>query len=414
MQSKGLNRIVDENREKDLFKVNSFHHLEWFVGDAQNVTNMFKIGMGFKTVAQSRHETGNHSYASYVIQSANVKWVITTPYMSEFEHPSNNPPLPNFDSKHVSEFVTKHGSGVGVIGINVDDAAEAYRLSTENGATGVLEPTELKRDNEEGSVVISEIFCYGDTKIRFYESRGYKGALFPGYVPVEDTKGYDYGLYRMDHVVGNVYNMDEAINNLKSWLGFHTFAKFTKEDIQTEYTSLNSEVLSNDQENVLLPINEPAKKKRESQITEYLKAYNGPGVQHIAIFTPSILDTVEMMRKAPIGFEFIPTPHTYYDDEKVKAIIAEHLQPDAEQQLKEFGILADEDGEGVLLQIFTKPLFDRPTIFVEVIQRVCHGEVIDKAGCGGFGKGNFRALFESIERLQAERDMLLEEPTAYQ
>jgi len=121
-----------------------------------------------------------------------------------------------------------------------------------------------------------------------------------------------------------------------------------------------------------------------------------------------------MMKNAPIGFEFIPTPHTYYDDEKVKAIIAEHLKPDAEQQLKQFGILADEDGEGVLLQIFTKPLFDRPTIFVEVIQRVCHGEVIDKAGCGGFGKGNFRALFESIERLQAERDMLLEEPTAYQ
>jgi len=267
----------------------------------------------------------------------------------------------------------------------------------------------LKNDDEEGSVIISEIICYGTTKIRFYESRGYSGSFLPGYVPVEDTKGYDYGLYRMDHVVGNVYNMDETIANLKRWLGFHTFSKFTKEEIETEYTALNSEVLSNDTQTVLLPINEPAKKKRESQITEYLKAYNGAGVQHIAIFTPSILDTVNLIRNAPVGFQLIPTPHTYYDDEKVKRILAEHMSPEAQEQMREFGILADEDEEGVLLQIFTKPLFDRPTIFVEVIQRICSGEVIDKAGCGGFGKGNFKALFESIERLQAERDMLLEE-----
>eukprot|EP01129_Flabellula_baltica_P000154 TRINITY_DN1019_c0_g1_i1.p1 TRINITY_DN1019_c0_g1~~TRINITY_DN1019_c0_g1_i1.p1 ORF type:complete len:430 (+),score=120.52 TRINITY_DN1019_c0_g1_i1:62-1291(+) len=407
--SKGINRIIDENAEKEFYQSKAFHHLEWYVSDAQSVATLFRVGLGFQLTAVSKHETGNHAYASYVLESANVKWVVTAPYLSEFEHPVNDTPLPDFDGKLITDFVVKHGNGVGVIGILVDDAAEAYRSAVERGATGAREPTELSRDGEEGSVVISEIVMYGSTRIRFYQSKGFKGPFLPGYQQAEDSRKFDYGLYRMDHVVGNVYDLEEQVAKVKSWLGFHTFAKFTKEDIQTEYTSLNSEVLSNDLETVLLPINEPAKKKKESQITEYLKANNGPGVQHIAIFTPSILETVKMMREAAVGFEFIPTPSTYYDDEKVKEIIGEHLTPEAAEELKEYGILADEDDEGVLLQIFTKPLFDRPTIFVEIIQRLCHGEVVDKPGCGGFGKGNFRALFESIERLQAERDMLLED-----
>jgi len=169
--------------------------------------------------------------------------------------------------------------------------------------------------------------------------------------------------------------------------------------------------MANNLDTVLLPLNEPAKKKRESQITEFLKAYNGPGVQHIAMFTPEILSTIEKISKSSSegGFELIPSPAEYYEDKVVKEIMNEHLKPDAIELVKKYGILIDRDEEGVLLQIFTKPLFDRPTIFVEIIQRLCHGEVLDKPGCGGFGKGNFRALFQSIERLQDARGMLLEE-----
>jgi len=169
--------------------------------------------------------------------------------------------------------------------------------------------------------------------------------------------------------------------------------------------------MANNYDTVLLPLNEPAKKKRESQITEYLKAYNGPGVQHIAMFTPEILSSIkEISDSSHIGgFELIPTPPEYYNDPEIQNIMKEHLTEEAIQLVKKYGILVDRDTEGVLLQIFTKPLFDRPTLFVEIIQRICHGEVVDKPGCGGFGKGNFRALFESIERMQAQRHMLLEE-----
>jgi len=170
--------------------------------------------------------------------------------------------------------------------------------------------------------------------------------------------------------------------------------------------------MSNNHETILLPLNEHAKNKKQSQITEYLNAYNGEGVQHIALFSRYIFETVELMRTSPVGFSFIPTPYTYYDDEKVKKLMQENLTPDAQESLKKYGILIDEDDEGVLLQIFTRPLTDRPTTFIEIIERICKGEVKDKAGCGGFGKGNFRALFESIERLQIQRDMLLDETNA--
>jgi 4-hydroxyphenylpyruvate dioxygenase len=260
---------------------------------------------------------------------------------------------------------------------------------------------------------MSEIFIYnGDTILRFMEySEGYTGPYLPLYQAVTDPHPLDYGIQRMDHVVGNVPELEPIVEQFKKWLGFHVFAFFTKEDIQTEYTSLNSTVMANNYETVLLPLNEPAKKKRESQITEYLKAYNGPGVQHIAMFTPEILSTIkEIADSSHIGgFELLPTPAEYYNDPEVQKIMKEHLTEDAIQLVKKYGILVDRDTEGVLLQIFTKPLFDRPTLFVEIIQRICHGEVVDKPGCGGFGKGNFRALFESIERLQAQRHMLLEE-----
>ena len=277
---------------------------------------------------------------------------------------------------------------------------------------GVTPPTELKDPSQPGSVILSEIIIYGETVLRFLQYKGgFSGPYLPGYQTFKDPRPLNYGVRRMDHVVGNTWNMKETVDNIKKWLGFHTFGAFSKEDIATEYTSLNSEVLSNDIETVLMPINEPAKKKMESQITEYLKANNGAGVQHIALFTNDVLSTIEMMRQVSLlgGFEFIPTPSEYYNDEVVKRLMKEHLTEAAIETAKEQGLLVDEDDEGILLQIFTKPLFDRPTLFVEIIQRICHGEVIDKPGCGGFGKGNFRALFQSIERMQAQRDMLLPE-----
>jgi len=275
----------------------------------------------------------------------------------------------------------------------------------------------LKDKDHKGSVVVSEILIYGETRMRFMQYKdGFDGPFLPGYKEYKDPRPLDYGIRRMDHVVGNQPVLKDVIDNMKRWLGLHTFAFFTKEDIQTEYTSLNSEVLANDFDTILLPINEPAPKKRESQITEYLKANNGPGVQHIALFTNDVLATIEMMRQVSLlaGLEFVPTPADYYKDPIIQQRMAGHLTPAAQKQAIEFGLLVDEDDEGVLLQIFTKPVFDRATLFVEIIQRLCHGEVVDKPGCGGFGKGNFRALFESVERMQAARDMLLEDKAAVQ
>eukprot|EP01130_Rhizamoeba_saxonica_P012269 TRINITY_DN5151_c0_g1_i2.p1 TRINITY_DN5151_c0_g1~~TRINITY_DN5151_c0_g1_i2.p1 ORF type:complete len:486 (+),score=121.27 TRINITY_DN5151_c0_g1_i2:2357-3814(+) len=403
-----LNRIIDENREHDLFEIIEFDHLEWFVGDATTALKVFKLGFGMNLVAESKHETGNHDYCSYVLQTQDVRWVITSPYLSNFQHPDNNSPDPNFDGQAVTNFLNTHGSGVGVIGLKVGNATQAYNTAVKNGAVGHREPYEILGEN--GSVIVSEIGFYGDVKLRFVEYKGYEGAFLPGFKNVDDKHELNYQIKRMDHVVGNVYDMDETINHIKKVLGFHTFAKFSKEDIATKWTSLNSEVLANEKENVLLPINEPAPGKKESQITEYLKANNGPGVQHIALFTPDVLNTINYMRVAGQfgGFEFIPAMPEYYNDKRVKDIMDRHLSPEVQDKIKEYGILVDEDAEGALLQIFTKPLFDRPTIFVEIIQRLCHGQVIDKPGCGGFGKGNFRALFQSIERMQAERHMLLD------
>jgi len=369
-----------------------------------------------KLIARSMHETGNHQYASYVLETNRIKWAIVSPYLSEFQHPEQKFPHPNFSGTYVKDWVAKHGSGVAVIGIRVTNATEAYEKSTGVGepdqdqfAKGRTPPTELK-DNL-GAIIFSEIFIYGDTILRFIEYKGYTGPYIPGYEAVTDPNPLDYGVYRMDHVVGNVPELIPVVEKVKKWLGFHVFAEFSQEEIQTEWTSLNSKVMANNYETVLLPLNEPAKKKRESQITEFLKAYNGPGVQHIAMFTPEILASIDLISKVSNegGFELIPTPKEYYEDEMVKTIMKENLTPDAEELVKKYGILIDKDAEGVLLQIFTKPLFDRPTIFVEIIQRICNGEVVDKPGCGGFGKGNFRALFQSIERLQQARGMLLEE-----
>jgi len=356
------------------------------------------------------------------LKTGSVKWVVTSPYGVAYENMKSELPHPNFKSKDVTDWVVKHGNGVAVIGVVVEDAKKAFEMSTGVGqsegewAKGITPPVELKDEKHKGSVIIAEILAYGDTRIRFVQYKdGYDGVFLPRYVDFKDPHPLHYGIKRMDHVVGNVFDMKETVNRLKKSLGLHTFATFSKDEIKTQYSSLNSEVLSNNIDTVLMPINEPAEGEKASQITEYLEANNGAGVQHIALFTDSILDTIQEMQIATKvgGFEFISAPSGYYDVPDKKKILDDFQfqQSDGQKRLKDMGILVDNQGGDILLQIFTLPLFDRATLFVEIIQRACHGEVVDKAGCGGFGKGNFLALFQGIEVLQAQRGMLTDTKT---
>jgi len=418
---KHINR--HENPMTDKFEVVRFHHLEFTCCDAISTMKLIKQGIGAELIAESKKETGNHSYASYVLLTHDIKFVVSAPYLAEIKHAQDRAPNPKYNADKARHFYNRHGTGVSAVCIEVKNAREAYEVSTKNGAKGVQEPFELMGSESEGGgkVTVAEIDLYsdnsstvsqhtGETVLRFISYEGFKGALLPGYRVVKDPHPLDYGITKIDHVVGNVFNLENIIAQLKASLGFHTFSKFTKEEINTPYTSLNSEVLSSNNERVLLPINESAPGKKESQILEYLKAYNGPGVQHLALKSSNILATVKAMReKSDVGFEFIPTPATYYQDPEIIKIMKENLTTEEADAVMELSILIDKDEEGLLLQIFTKPLFDRPTIFVEIIQRKCAGETIEIPGCGGFGRGNFKALFEAIERMQAERGGLIDD-----
>jgi len=408
-----------DNPMTDKFEIIRFHHLEFTCSDALSTMKLIKQGLGMNIIAESKKETGNHSYVSYILNTHDVKYIITAPYLAGIKHPQDKPPNPKYDAEKAKNFFVRHGTGVSAAAIEVKDAREAYEIATKNGAKGVLPPFDVEAP-EGGKVTIAEIDMYGDytvndpshhsdTVLRFVSYHGYEGVYLPGYRAVKDPFPLDYGITKMDHVVGNVWDMDKTINNLKAALGLHTFAKFSKEEIQTPWTSLNSEVLSSNNERVLFPVNEPAPGKKESQITEYLKAYNGPGVQHIALKTGNILSTVKAIReRSDVGFDFMSTPRTYYENPEVAKLMKENLTPEEADAVIELSILVDKDDEGMLLQIFTKPLFDRPTIFVEIIQRKCAGVTIEIPGCGGFGKGNFKSLFEAIERMQEERGGLLD------
>jgi len=409
---------IDKSLRTDLFEIVKLDHLEWYVGDALSATKVLKTGLGMELVAESKKETGNHQYSSYVLQIREVKFVVTAPYLAEFKHPDNRMPNPKFSAEQANLFFKRHGNGVRAVGVEVKDAVEAYKVTTSRGAKGVVEPTVLEA-KEGGRVIFSEILLYdeedpnapnkkSDTVMRFIQYDNFKGPFLPGYRAVKDPSPLDYGIKCIDHCVGNIFTLDKIVADLKNWTGMHTFAKFTKEEIQTKWTSLNSEVVSNNDSRLLLPLNESAPGKKESQILEYLKAYNGPGVQHLALKSANIFATVsEMNRMKEFGFEFIPNPSTYYDDPIIIERMQNHLTPEEQKGVKENSILVDLDEEGILLQIFTKPLFDRPTVFFEIIQRKCQGVTIEVPGCGGFGKGNFKALFESIERLQELRGGLI-------
>ena len=316
--------------------------------------------------------------ASYVLQQGKIRFVLTTPL---------------FPDSAIAEHIKLHGDGVREIALEVDDADAAYRETTRRGARGVLEPAVF--EDSHGQVRISAIAAYGDTIHGFVERKNYQGAFLPGFRAVEkhDSIARPVGLKYIDHMVGNVGwgQMNAWVGFYRDILGFQLYQHFDDKDISTEYSALMSKVMSDGSGRVKFPINEPAVGKKKSQIEEYLEYYQGPGVQHIAMATDDIVTTVSKLRDQ--GIEFLRVPTTYYDDlEKRCGKIDEPVD-----QLAELGILVDRDDEGYMLQIFTKPVEDRPTLFYEVIQR---------KGSRSFGKGNFKALFEAIEREQALRGNL--------
>lgn len=347
------------------------------MGNAKQAAYFYRAAFGLRWVAYAGPETGRRDRASYVLQQNKVRFVLTTPLAPD--HP-------------IAEHVRVHGDGVHDIALWVDDAESAYRETTARGARGTSAPQTLQ--DEFGSVRTSAIAAYGETVHSFIERRQYHGVFLPGYVAVaEDPVVRPTGLQHVDHIVGNVGwgEMDRWVAFYRDVMGFRLFKSFDDKDISTEYSALMSKVMSNGNERVKFPINEPAEGRRKSQIEEYLEYYKGPGVQHIALATDDILHTVSTLRAQ--GVDFLRVPTTYYDELTGRV---GHIDEPLDK-LQDLGILVDRDDEGYMLQIFTKPVEDRPTVFFEIIQR---------KGSRSFGKGNFKALFEAIEREQARRGNL--------
>ncbi len=362
----------------DFLPLNGTDYVEFYVGNARQAAYYYRAAFGMKLAAYRGPETGTRDRASYLVQQDKIRFVLTTPL---------DPDGP------MADHIKLHGDGVHEIALWVDDAASAYRETTHRGARGVLEPTTFQ--DEHGEVRIAAIAAYGDTIHGFVERKNYHGVFLPGFRAVEgdDPVSRPVGLQYIDHMVGNVGwgQMDAWVGFYRDVMGFQLYQHFDDSDISTEYSALMSKVMSNGNGRVKFPINEPASGKRKSQIEEYLDFYRGPGVQHIAMATSDIIATVSKLRAQ--GIEFLRVPTAYYDDlEKRCGKIDEPVD-----QLAELGILVDRDDEGYMLQIFTKPVEDRPTLFYEVIQR---------KGSRSFGKGNFKALFEAIEREQGLRGNL--------
>ena len=375
-----MQQLADQvvSASTDFLPLNGTDYVEFYVGNARQAAYYYRAAFGMKLVAYKGPETGTRDRASYLVQQDKIRFVLTTALSPDGE---------------IADHVKLHGDGVHEIALWVDDAASAYRETTKRGARGVLEPTILK--DEHGEVRISAIGAYGDTLHGFIERKDYRGVFLPGYRAVDgdDPVSRPVGLKYIDHMVANVGwgQMNAWVGFYRDVMGFQLYQHFDDKDISTEYSALMSKVMSNGNGRVKFPINEPATGKRKSQIEEYLEFYHGPGVQHIAMATDDIIGTVSKLRAQ--GIEFLRVPTTYYDDlvERCGKI------DEPVDQLAELGILVDRDDEGYMLQIFTKPVEDRPTLFYEVIQR---------KGSRSFGKGNFKALFEAIEREQGLRGNL--------
>ncbi|HEY1987788.1 MAG TPA: 4-hydroxyphenylpyruvate dioxygenase [Terracidiphilus sp.] len=363
--------------KRDFLPLRGTDHVEFYVGNARQAAYFYRTAFGMSLVAYAGPETGQRDRASYVLQQGKIRFVLTTPLRS---------------SDPIAEHVHRHGDAVRVIALWVDDARKAWEETTSRGAVSVAEP--YAKSDEYGRVVMSSIRAYGDTIHTFVERDRYKGPFLPGFRAIEsDHLARPVGLLHIDHMVGNVgwHEMDEWVDFYARVMGFSLYQHFDDKDISTEYSALMSKVMANGNGYVKFPINEPAEGKRRSQIEEYLDFYPGPGVQHIALATDDILHTVNKLHEQ--GVDFLRVPHTYYTELQQRVgTIDEPLD-----ELEELGILVDRDDEGYMLQIFTKPVEDRPTLFYEIIQR---------KGSRSFGKGNFKALFEAIEREQQERGNL--------
>ncbi|GAX73603.1 hypothetical protein CEUSTIGMA_g1054.t1 [Chlamydomonas eustigma] len=371
---KGFTNFVRRNPRTDKFDVQSFHSIEFWCSDATNTYKRFQLGLGMPLCCKSDQSTGNTRFASYVIKSNDLVFTFTAPY-SKLANTLSQPdksPLTHYSQQDAHDFIVKHGLAVRAVGIKVADAVYAFKTSVANGAVPVLEPYCMK-DSETGEeLTMSEVKLYGDVVLR-YISGNYKGVYLPGYESVPLGPGsVSYGLTRLDHAVGNVPNLMEAVKYISSFTGFHEFAEFTAEDVGTLDSGLNSMVLASNNELVLLPINEPTHgTPRKSQIQTYLEQNEGPGLQHLAIKTNDIFTTLREMqsRSHHGGFEFMPRPSDKYYRELPKKV-GNMLTTEQYKMLEEMGILADKDDQGLLLQIFTKPLGDRPTVFIEIIERV--------------------------------------------
>jgi len=408
----GTKKFVRHNPMSDHFPVHRFHHIEFWCPDATSAYKRFQTGLGMQLVAKSDQATGNTQYGSYVLQSDELVFAFTAPY-SRVTAASNMPgpcPHPNYKIDEAYRFVNSHGLGVRAVGVVVDDASDAFRQSVSRGAMPATSPVEV-HDPESGKTqVFSEVVLYGDVVLR-YISGDFDGPYLAQYAPVESPY-ISYGLHRLDHAVGNVDNMGETASYIKGFTGFHEFAEFTHEEVGTMDSGLNSVVLANNNEYVLLPVNEPTfGTRRKSQIQTFLEQNEGPGLQHLALMTPDIFGCLRKMAAVSElgGFEFMPRPSNEYY-RQMPGRIGDSLTPDQYALVEELGVLVDKDDQGILLQIFTKPISDRATIFLEIIQRIgCEVEHTDgdgrrtsrqKGGCGGFGKFNFSELFKSIENYE--------------
>lgn len=370
---------MSDDTVKDFMPIQNFDYLEFYVGDSKQAAYYLSHAWGFMPIAFSGLETGVRDRSSYVLEQGNVRLLVTSALGPEGD---------------IAEHVKLHGDGVKDIALRVDDAERAYREATTRGARGVMPPTTRKDD--EGVVKLASIATYGDTIHTFVERHNYKGVFLPGFRAIDSDvprRARPAGLAAIDHVVGNVElgKMNEWVAFYERVLGFTQLIHFDDRAISTEYSALMSKVMQNGSGRIKFPINEPAPGRKKSQIEEYLDFYRGPGAQHIALNTTDIIKTVRGLQER--GVDFLKTPGNYYET------LLDRVGPIAEdvQQLAELGILVDHDDEGYLLQIFSKPIVNRPTVFFEVIER---------KGARGFGEGNFKALFEALEREQALRGNL--------
>ncbi|WP_166960511.1 4-hydroxyphenylpyruvate dioxygenase [Yeosuana marina] len=376
----GLEKIFEG--AQDFLPLLGTDYVEFYVGNAKQSAHFYKTAFGFQSYAYRGLETGSNDSVSYVLKQDKITLVLTTPLSSK---------------SPINDHIVKHGDGVKVIALWVEDAKKAYEETTKRGAKSYMEPVVEK--DEHGEVVRAGIYTYGETVHMFVERKNYNGTFLPGFRKWEsDYNPTPVGLKYIDHMVGNVGwgQMNTWVKWYEEVMGFENFLSFDDKQIHTEYSALMSKVMSNGNGRIKFPINEPAKGKKRSQIEEYLDFYESAGVQHIAVSTDDIIATVSQLKARGVDF-LPPPPQAYYDD--IPRRLGEHKDMMTEdlKELQNLSIMVDADEEGYLLQIFTKPVEDRPTLFFEIIQRM---------GAKGFGAGNFKALFESIEREQANRGTL--------